>query len=67
MFGLHPTPAVAKVGEQGNPGSFAELIKKAGPSVVNIIAVKVMHTPDQGSSHIRIGVGPKAPIKTGKG
>ena len=50
VFGLHPTPAVAKVGAQGYPGSFAELIKKADPSVVNIIAVKVMHTPDQGSS-----------------
>ena len=49
-FGLFPTPAVAKVGTQGYPGSFAELIKKAGPSVVNIIAVKVMHTPDQGAS-----------------
>ena len=50
VFGFHPMPAAAKVGAQGYPGSFAELIKKAGPSVVNIIAVKVMNTPDQGSS-----------------
>ncbi|UCE54291.1 MAG: DegQ family serine endoprotease [Desulfobacterales bacterium] len=50
VFALHQTPAFAKVGAQGYPGSFAELIKKASPSVVNIIAVKVMRTPDQGGS-----------------
>jgi serine protease Do len=49
-FGLHQTAALGKVGMQGYPGSFAELIKKASPSVVNIIAVKVMRTPDQGGS-----------------
>ena len=50
LFGILQTPALGKVGAQGYPGSFAELIKKAGTSVVNIIAVKVMHTPDQGAS-----------------
>jgi serine protease Do len=50
FFGFLQTSALGKVGAQGYPGSFAELIKKASPSVVNIIAVKVMHTPDQGAS-----------------
>jgi serine protease Do len=50
VFGLHQTSAVAKVGAQEYPGSFAELIKKASPSVVNIIAVKVMRTPGSGPS-----------------
>jgi len=50
VSGFHQTTALAKVGTQGYPGSFAELIKKASPSVVNIIAVKVIRTPDQGSS-----------------
>lgn len=49
-FGFLQTPVFGKVGGQGFPGSFAELSKKASPSVVNIIAVKVMRTPDQGSS-----------------
>jgi serine protease Do len=49
-FGLHQAPALGKVGEQGYPGSFAGLVKKASPSVVNIIAVKVIRTPDQGGS-----------------
>jgi serine protease Do len=47
---IQPTPAFGKVSGQGYPGSFAELIKKSSPSVVNIIAVKVMRTPDQGTS-----------------
>jgi serine protease Do len=50
VFGPNQIPAVVKTGVQGYPGSFAELIKKASPSVVNIIAVKVMRTPEQGSS-----------------
>jgi len=58
-FGLHQTTAIAKVGLQGYPGSFAELVKKAGPSVVNIIAVKVVRTPDQGASPF----GPEDPMR----
>jgi len=50
VFGLHPTPATAKAGAQGYPWSFSELIKKVSPSVVNIIALKVIRTPDQGTS-----------------
>ena len=50
VLGFHQIPAAAKAVAQGYPESFAELIKKAGPSVVNIIAVKVMRTPDQGGS-----------------
>jgi serine protease Do len=49
-FGLHQTAAFGKVGEQGYPGSFAELIKKASPSVVNIIAVKVIRGTGEGPS-----------------
>ena len=59
VFGLHQTPAVAKVGAQGYPGSFSELIKKASPSVVNIIALKVIRTPDQGTSPF----GPEDPMR----
>ncbi|MBW2438998.1 MAG: DegQ family serine endoprotease [Deltaproteobacteria bacterium] len=44
------TAVLAKSGEKGRPDSFAELIKKAGPSVVNINAVKVIRTPGQGPS-----------------
>ena len=50
MFGFRQTPTWGKVGAQGYPGSFAELIKKASPSVVNIIAVKVMRAPGTGPS-----------------
>jgi serine protease Do len=50
VFGFHQLPVAAKAGSQGYPGSFTELTKKASPSVVNIIAVKVMRTPDQGGS-----------------
>jgi serine protease Do len=49
VFGFHQKVALAKIDVKGYPGSFAELIKKASPSVVNIIAVKVMRTPGQGS------------------
>lgn len=48
-FGFDQKAVLAKVGEKECPGSFAELIKKASPSVVNIIAVKVIRTPDQDS------------------
>jgi serine protease Do len=50
LFGFHQTPAWGKVGAQGYPGSFAELIKKASPSVVTIIAVKVMRGSGEGSA-----------------
>jgi serine protease Do len=50
VLGLCPTSAAAKVGVQGYPGSFAELIKMASPSVVNVIAVKILRTADQGTS-----------------
>ena len=49
VFGLEQKAAVAKADVQGYPGSFAGLIKKASPSVVNILAVKIIRTPDQGS------------------
>ena len=50
VFEMHQTPAFAKAGTQGYPGSFAELSKKAGPSVVNIIAVKVVRGSGEESS-----------------
>jgi len=50
LLGLHQTSALGKVGAQGYPGSFAELSKKASPSVVNIIAVKIMRGSGEGSS-----------------
>ena len=49
VCGLQPKAAVARADVQGFPQSFAGLIKKAGPSVVNIIAVKVIRTPGQDS------------------
>ncbi|UCF91754.1 MAG: DegQ family serine endoprotease [Desulfobacterales bacterium] len=48
--GFQQTPAAAKVALRGYPGSFAELVDKSSVSVVNIIAVKVVRTPDQGAS-----------------
>ncbi len=50
VIGFKQTPAFAKVGAQGYPESFSELIKKASPSVVNIIAVKVIRGGDGGPS-----------------
>ncbi len=50
VFGIYHAPASGKAGQQGYPGSFAGLIKKASPSVVNIIAVKVVRRPGEGSS-----------------
>jgi serine protease Do len=44
------TPASGKTGAQGYPGSFAELSKRASPSVVNIIAVKIMRGSGEGSA-----------------
>ena len=45
VFGFDQKAVLAKVGEKECPESFAELIRKASPSVVNIIAVKVIRTP----------------------
>jgi serine protease Do len=50
LFGLHQTTVSAKAGAQGYPESFSELIKKASPAVVNIIAVKVVRGAGGGSS-----------------
>jgi serine protease Do len=50
LSGLYQTPALGKAGAQGYPGSFSELSKKASPSVVNIIAVKIMRGGGEGSS-----------------
>jgi serine protease Do len=50
VFGFHQKAVLAKVGEKGYPGSFAALIKKASPSVVNIIAFKIIRTPGQSYS-----------------
>jgi serine protease Do len=50
LFGLHQTQAFAKAGAQGYPESFSELIKMASPSVVNIIAVKIVRGAGGGSS-----------------
>jgi serine protease Do len=50
VLGFGQTRSVAKIGPQGYPGSFAELIKKASPSVVNIIAVKIIRTSNQGAT-----------------
>jgi serine protease Do len=41
------------------PGSFSELVKHVSPSVVNIIAVKVMRTSNQGTSPF----GPEDPMR----
>jgi serine protease Do len=49
VFGFDQKAVLAKVGEKECPESFAELIRKASPSVVNIIAVKVIRTPGQDS------------------
>jgi serine protease Do len=47
---ISQTPAFAKIRAQGYPESFSELIKQASPSVVNIIAVKVMRGTGEGPS-----------------
>ena len=50
MFGCHQTPSYARIGPQGYPGSFAELVDKYSVSVVNIVAVKVVHRPALGAA-----------------
>ena len=53
------TPALAKLSESRFPGSFAELVKKSSPSVVNIIALKVIRSPGQGAAPL----GPEDPMR----
>jgi serine protease Do len=50
LFGCYQTRAWGKGDAQGYPGSFAELIKKASPSVVTIIAVKIIRGSGEGSA-----------------
>ena len=50
LSGFHQASALEKAGAQRYPGSFAELSKKASPSVVNITAVKIMRGSGEGSS-----------------
>jgi serine protease Do len=50
VTGFQKTEAVGKISTKKFPGSFAELVKKSSPSVVNIIALKIIRTPDQGAS-----------------
>ena len=50
LFGCHQTPSYARIGPQGYPGSFAELVDKSSVAVVNIVAVKVVHSPSQGTA-----------------
>ena len=59
VLGFGQTHSVAKISPQGYPGSFAELIKKASPSVVNIIAVKIIRTFNQGAAPF----GPEDPMR----
>ena len=58
-IGFQLTSVFAKVGPQGYPGSFAELVDKSSASVVNIIAVKVMRGPAQGATPF----GPQDPLR----
>ena len=53
------TPALAKLSESRFPGSFAELVKKSSPSVVNIIALKIIRSPGQGAAPL----GPEDPMR----
>jgi serine protease Do len=59
VLGFGQTPSFAKIGPQGYPGSFAELIKKASPSVVNIIAIKIIRTSNRGATPF----GPEDPMR----
>jgi serine protease Do len=52
-------PALAKLSGPEFPGSFAELVKKSSPSVVNIIALKVIRSPGQGAAPL----GPEDPMR----
>jgi serine protease Do len=53
------TPALAKLSNSQFPESFAELVKKSSPSVVNIIALKVIRSPGQGAAPL----GPEDPMR----
>jgi len=59
VTGLQQTTAVGKISGPEFPGSFADLVKKSSPSVVNIIALKIIRTPDQGGSQL----GPEDPMR----
>lgn len=59
VLGFGQTWSFAKIGPQAYPGSFAELIKKASPSVVNIIAVKIIRTSNRGAAPF----GPEDPMR----
>ena len=59
VLGCQHTPALAKVGGQNFPRSFAELVKKSSPSVVNIIALKIIRSPGQGAAPL----GPEDPMR----
>lgn len=58
-LGCQQTVALAKVGGQKFPRSFAGLVKKSSPSVVNIIALKVIRSPGQGAAPL----GPEDPMR----
>ena len=58
-LGCQHTVVLAKVGGQKFPRSFAELVKKSSPSVVNIIALKIIRSPGQGAAPL----GPEDPMR----
>ena len=53
------SPSLAKFSRHQFPGSFAELVKKSSPSVVNIIALKIIRSPGQGVEPL----GPEDPMR----
>jgi len=57
--GCQHSVALAKIGGQKFPRSFAGLVKKSSPSVVNIIALKVIRSPGQGAAPL----GPEDPMR----
>jgi serine protease Do len=59
VLGCQHTPALAKDSGQKFPRSFAELVKKSSPSVVNIIALKIIRSPGQGAAPL----GPEDPMR----
>jgi serine protease Do len=59
VLGCQQTPALAKFSGPEFPGSFAELVKKSSPSVVNIIALKIIRSPGQGEAPL----GPEDPMR----
>jgi len=59
ILAIQQTPVLAKLSGPEFPGSFAELVKKSSPSVVNIIALKVIRSPGQGAAPL----GPEDPMR----